>query len=220
MAIRLLGSNLMLVERPFEGEGVSLYAQEGTAVQYRRPIFLRGCSLGKKGLGGVLAMPDISRLRSSEDLDVPLPRTLRVASAAAPDESLDYTVPVGWYSGQVAMNLRTFKDGVENEDIAVSVITLNGDGEFDESLAGTAVLLAREQRDGGVVRIRFSWINTGTLTPTSIKLIRTAGPTSPSDQTYAYSGDGTYEIDTTALSDASAYTFKIQMVVALSLIHI
>lgn len=214
MASRFFGNNLLLIETPFAGEGVSLYAAQGSTVQYRRPIFFGGNSLGKRKLGGVLRLPTDSRISSSEDLDVPLPRTLRVASAASPDVSLDYAVPVGWYSGNVALNLRTFKDGIENEDISVSVVTLNGSGEFDASLAGTAVLLGTEQRDGGVVRIRFSWKNTGTLTPTSIKLIRTAGPTSPADQTYAYSGDANYTIDTTALSDASAYTFKIQMVVS------
>jgi len=114
----------------------------------------------------------------------------------------------------VTLALRTYKDGFENEDLTIKTVTLNASGEFDASLAGTATLLSTQQRDGGVVRIRFSWENTGSLTPTSIKLIRTAGPTSPADQTYAYVGDGTYEIDTTALSDASAYTFKIQMVVA------
>lgn len=214
MAVGLIGQNIMLIETPFDGEGVSLYADSGTAVKYRRTMYLRGCSLGKKSFGGVMAIPLVSRLRSEEDLDVPLPRTLRVGFAASPTEEIDYTVPGAWYPGNVALALRTFKDGIENEDVAVKVVTLNASGEFDASLAGTAVLLSKEQRDGGVVRIRFSWVNTGTLTPTSIKLIRTAGPTSPADQTYAYVGDGVYEIDTTALSDASAYTFKIQMVVA------
>lgn len=215
MAIRLLGQNLMLIETPFTEEGVSLYAASGSSVQYRRPLFLRGCSLGKKQTGGgLLALPTGSRLRSEEDLDVPLARTLRVASAASPAAELDYTVPAAWYPGNVALSLRTYQDGIENEDLTVKVVTLNASGEIDASLEGTAVLLGTQQRDGGVVRIRFSWVNTGSLTPTSIKLIRTAGPTSPADQTYAYVGDGTYEIDTTALSDASAYTFKIQMVVA------
>lgn len=214
MAIRLIGTNLMLIETPFEGEGASLYAESGSSVQYRHPIFLRGCSLGKKSFGGTLAKITESRLRSDDALSVPLPRTLRVGFAASPTEEIDYTVPAAWYPGNVALALRTFKDGIENEDSSVKVVTLNSDGEFDASLSGTAVVLSKEQRDGGVVRIRFSWVNTGTLTPTSIKLIRTAGPTSPSDQTYSYVGDGIYEIDTTALSDASAYTFKIQMVVA------
>lgn len=214
MASRLFGNNLLLIETPFEGEGVSLYAESGTSVQFRRPLYLGGSSLGKRKLGGVLRLPANSRISSTENRSVPLPRTLRVASQAAPDVSLDYTLPGAWYPGQVTLALRTYKDGFENEDLTIKTVTLNASGEFDASLAGTAVLLSTQQRDGGVVRIRFSWVNTGTLTPTSIKLIRTAGPTSPADQTYAYVGDGTYEIDTTALSDASAYTFKIQMVVA------
>jgi len=202
---RLIPRKFLSGDSPFGGEGVSLYAQNGSSVDFRRPFHL--CSLG------VLSIGDDTRLKLEGD-DGFLARTLRVASAATPDESLDYTVPGAWYPGQVTLALRTYKDGFENEDLTIKTVTLNASGEFDASLAGTAVLLSKQQRDGGVVRIRFSWVNTGTLTPTSIKLIRTAGPTSPADQTYAYVGDGIYEIDTTALSDASAYTFKIQMVVA------
>lgn len=203
---RILGKYLLLAERPFEGEGVSLYAESGTSVRFRRPMLINSRF-------GFLAIPTDSRFLMTPDGEF-LPKTLRVGFAAAPEESIDYTVPPAWYPGNVALSLRTFKDGIENEGISVKAVTLNASGEFDASLAGTAALLSREQRDGGVVRIRFSWVNSGTLTPTSIKLIRTAGPTSPADQTYAYVGDGVYEIDSTALSDASAYTFKIQMVVA------
>lgn len=202
---RLISRKFLMGDSPFEGEGVSLYAQSGSSIDFRRPF--HQCPTG------VLSIGDDSRLKM-EGEDGFLAFTLRVAKEASPAEEIDYTVPAAWYPGNVALALRTFKDGIENEDVSVKVATLNASGEFDASLAGTAVLLSKEQRDGGVVRIRFSWVNTGTLTPTSIRLIRTAGPTSPADQTYAYVGDGVYEIDSTALSDASAYTFKIQMVVA------
>lgn len=201
---RLISKRFLMGDSPFDGEGVSLYANLGTEVEYRRPFYQ--CSRG------VLWRGDDSRLKMVGGGTF-LPSTLRATFALSPNQDIYYLFPTEWNEQQVALNIRTFKDGIENEDISVKVVTLNSDGEFDESLTGTAVLLSTKQRDGGVVRIRFSWTNTGSLTPDSLKLIRTAGPTSPSDQTYAYTGDGIYEIDTTELSDAAAYTFKIQMVV-------
>lgn len=201
MATRLFGPVTLLVETPFDGQGVSLYANTGTEVVYRRPA-LFGLPL--------LGADEGSRLRSAEDVDVPLPKTTRVAFVAAPAETLDYEFPPEWAEQQVSINIRTFRDGIENEDIAAETFVLDADSELASQLSGTATLLSVELRDAGVVRIRWSWVNTGDIEPESFTLIRTAGPTTPADAEFAATGDGVYEFDTDELSDAGAYTFKIQ----------
>ena len=201
MGVRLFGPVTLLAETPFSGGGVSLYANFGTQVIYRKPAFF--------GLP-LLGADEGSRLRSEEPVDTPLPKTMRVAFVASPAETLDYEFPPEWAEQQVSINLRTYRDGIENEDISGETFTLNSDIEVEAQLTGVATLLSVELRDAGVVRIRWSWVNTGDIEPESFALIRTAGPTSPVDAEFAATGDGVYEFDTDELSDAGAYTFKIQ----------
>lgn len=201
MATRLFGPVTILAETPFSERGVSLYANLGTEVIYRRPAFF--------GLS-IIGCAEGSRLRSEDSVDVPLPKTTRVAFAAHPAETLDYELPPEWAEQQVAINLRTCRDGIENEDIEGETFTLDADSEVEETLAGIATLLSIENRDAGVVVIRWSWLSTGSVAPETFTLIRTAGPTSPDDAVYVAVGDGVYEFETEELSDAGAYTFKIQ----------
>lgn len=196
---RILGRKFLPGGTPFEGEGVSLYANFGTEVVYTRPMFL--CDRG------LLPGGDSSRLRSGEEF---LPRTERVAFALSPEDSIDFEYPPEWEGETIAVNVRTFKDGIENEDLSVRAIALSEGGEIVESLDGEAEILSIEARDGGIVVIRWRWRNTGTVTPDTFSLIRTDGPTTPDPIVLDDSGDGEYEYETLELEDSAPYTFKIQ----------
>lgn len=188
--------------QPFIGSGVSLYAALGSTLNYRNRRIIRAAIKGTSGetnLGGTIA------------------KTTRVASVSDPATEISYTFPVSWQGEQVAINLRTYADGVENADISgLRVVTLAVDGSLESAIVGTATLLSTQQRDGGVVRIRFRWDQGDGLEPVTFQAIRTAGPTSPSSAETDYLGSGpsqgVHEIDTPALSDAAAYTYKITAV--------
>lgn len=185
-------------DKPFDGDGVSLYANAGNAVTYRHKRVLVGTPI--KGGGGTY------------DPGNSMTKTARVASAASPTEQIAYSLPAGLASGNVAFNVRRYKDNVENTTTyGEQVYTLDGSLDPTDSIYGTATLLATENRDGGVVRLRFSWAPSADgVTATKFTATRTAGPTSPADATVTIStGQTLIEIDTPALSDASAYTYKI-----------
>ncbi len=176
---------------PFAGQGVSLYVSIGTSVQYRDQRLDTGQSLGE-----VAAVP----------------KTTRVASAASPASTIAMAVDAAWYSQTIAVDVRQYKDDVENETSDPRIITLDGSGNSVAEILGTATLLDSEQRDGGIVRIRFVWTpSEDGLQPDTFTAIRTAGPSSPANASVsAGAGRQLIEIDTPVLSDASQYTYKIQ----------
>jgi hypothetical protein len=101
---------------------------------------------------------------------------------------------------------------VELETISgTKTITLNGSGNDATGVAGEMLLLATELREAGgvIIRTRYTPSLSG-VQPTSFAAVRTAGPTSPTSVTATY-GEGFvfYDFEFTALSSASAYTFKI-----------
>lgn len=197
--MRIRSRRPFLNHHPFTGEGVSLYAQIGTSIQYSNRRVYSRCL---KGTGGEFGIGGTS-----------VTKTSRVASAAYPTATLDYTFPVSWHSQTVTVNLRTYKDDVENEDISGSrTFVLNGSGALVTDIYGTAVLLSTRKMDGGVVEIRFQWYEGDGLPAVTFQLIRTAGPTSPANVEFDASGSGVYAVETAALSDSSAYTFKIRAV--------
>lgn len=139
-------------------------------------------------------------------------KTTRVDSVSSP--ASDITVPENpdWLSEAISIDIRTYKDNVENESTNWKTVTLDGGGDPVIGLLGSATFLSADQRVGGVVRLRFVWIPEGTgLQPTSFTAIRTAGPTSPANAVkLAAVGRQLLEIDTPALSDSAPYTYKIQ----------
>lgn len=184
-------------DKPFSGDGVSLYANAGNAVTYRNKRVLVGTPI--RGSGGTYN-PGTS-----------MTKTARVASAASPTEEIAWNIPSAFASGNVAMNVRRYKDNVENEtSYGEQIISLDGSLDPVDTIQGTATLLTLEKRDGGVVRIRFAWAPAADgVTATKFTAVRTAGPTSPADATVTITDETLIEIDTPALSDASTYTFKI-----------
>lgn len=195
----LIGKRMFVSETPFAGSGVSLYAQLGSDLVYRRPLPYRG---------HVLPAAD-SPLRAAT-----LSRTTRVAFVSAPDTAIDYTFPAAWLGQQITLNVRTFADGIENDDLNARTLTLNEDGEIVDAILGTAVLIAIEKRDGGIVRIRFAYLpSRDGLPPVTFAGIKTAGTGSVADVSADYvAGTRVYELDTPALTDGEAYTYKIQAV--------
>lgn len=194
----LIQRNMILADNPFDGNGVSLYADAGETIHYRRPAVMNGR----------LIPSGSSKLRQN-----PIPRTERVAFVLAPETEIPYTIPEGWADETVTLQVRTFRDGVENEAIdGTKTFALDGSGVPVTDITGTAVLLSTRKMDGGVVEIRFQWYEGSGLPADTFQLIRTAGPTSPSNIVFDASGSGVYAVETAALSDASAYTFKIRAV--------
>ena len=184
-------STIIYTAAPFAGQGASLYVSLGTSVQYRDLSLDFGTSLG--------ALPDVTK-------------TTRVDSVSSPATGITFPIDPAWVGQTISVDVRTYKDDVENESTGFRTIVLDGSGDETNTIDGEAVLLDTEIRDGGVVRIRFAWIPSLTgLQPTTFTAIRTAGPTSPSNIVYnATPGQRVSEIETGALSDASPYTYKIQ----------
>ena len=184
-------SAIIYTAAPFAGQGASLYVSIGTTVQYRDLSLDFGTSLG--------TLPDVTK-------------TTRVDSVSSPAAGITFAIDPAWLGQTISVDVRTFKDDVENESTDFQTIVLDGSGDETSTIDGTAELLDTDIRDGGVVRIRFTWTPglTG-LQPSTFTAIRTAGPTSPSNIVYtAGTGRQVIEIETGTLSDASAYTYKIQ----------
>lgn len=200
-------------DRPFEGEGVSLYAALGDGpVQYRNLRILgagrrRSRKIRIKGQGANHDLAAASVLKTS-----------RRASAADPATSINWALPASWIPGagtqNVTFDVRRFADDVENEsdNFRDRTVTIDTAGDEDLEILGTARLLDQFQRDGGVVRLRIAYNpSRDGVQPTVFRAIRTAGPTSPADATTTVDvGTRLVEIDTPALSDASPYTYTIR----------
>lgn len=194
LAKRRRGATVFTVA-PFAGEGTSLYANRGSAVTYRelRVIPRRRAR----------AFPAIRK-------------TSRVDSVLDPTAAFSYAIPVGWASTDVVFDVRRFRDNVENLATNFDTVKMSLDGSLNDTtgIKGRATLLSPEIRAGGVVRLRFRYHRSESgLDPVSFAWSRTAGPTIPADSTVAFEdGVAVYEVDTAALSDASAYTYKLTAV--------
>lgn len=190
----------LLSSTPFAGAGVSLYVTVGDTVQYRN---LRAVSRH------ILRGPGFNIGGTS------VPKTTRVGYELSPTSEIRVPTDPAWNNQTISIDIRTFRDDVENEtdNFRTQTITLDGTGADVSTINGTATLLNYEKRDGGVVRIRFRWEPAADgVQPDTFTAIRTAGPTSPANAAVTVDPGVSLliEIDTPALSDASAYTYKIQ----------
>ncbi len=214
MVQRIQSHRSLFNDRPFNGTGTSAYANLGSTVRYRD---LRVLHLPKKyprrsadPLG-----PWIKGQGGVHDIAAGITKTARRGYAADPTASIPIDVSdliPATGTAVIALDVRTYKDDVENESDNNRIVTKTIDTSGDEinAILGAATLLDQEVRAGGVVRIRFLWSPSvdGTQ-PTQFRLTRTAGPSSPPDVVQLYSAGNPVEILTAALSDASAYTFRI-----------
>ena len=183
--------------QPFTGSGVSLYVTAGSSVQYRNLRLIHGSILRgtEFDCGGTSVL-----------------KTARNTFAASPVTAITATIDP---SDTYEVDIRTFRDNVENEsdNYRTRSITVDGSGDDTSTIQGTATLLDYEKRDGGIVRIRFMWEPAADgVQPDTFTAIRTAGPTSPANASVTVDAGVRLlvTIDTPTLSDASAYTYKIQ----------
>lgn len=190
-------ANTLFNHQPFTGSGVSLYVTAGSSIRYRNLRLIHGSILrGTEfdcGAASVL-------------------KTARKTFTASPVSSIATTIAV---SATYEVDIRTFRDNVENEsdNYRTRSITVDGSGDDTSTIQGTATLLDYEKRDGGIVRIRFRWEPAADgVQPDTFTAIRTAGPTSPANASVTVDAGVRLlvTIDTPVLSDASAYTYKIQ----------
>ncbi len=195
-------------DQPFTGQGASLYASIGSAIQYRNIRLLgRGRRRGRKhwikGTGGNHDIAAVSVLK-----------TARVASVTYNTTEIPHALPASYANQTAIWDVRHYKDDVENEVSNYRTVSVELDANRDPVTAihGTAELLDQEVRAGGVVRLRFLYKPAlDGVQPTQFVATRTAGPTSPADATVSYrTGQRIVEIDTPALSDSSAYTYTIR----------
>jgi hypothetical protein len=204
--MRIVPTRATRSNRPFQGQGASLYVGGGNPDPGAGAIVFR--NLRAWPVRGQFTAGGASKIGGTNTL-----KTARVASVADPTAAFAYTVP-GSYAGKTFYaQVRTFKDDVENEtSIAPARLVLDGSLNNAAPVTGRARLLRTEIRDGGIVRIRFQFFPDPTgQQPLLFRIQRTAGPTSPADVTLTYfPGNTVYEIDTPALSDSAPYTYKLR----------
>lgn len=183
---------------PFNGQGASLYVTSGTSVVYRK--------LRLRPRGPVLRKGWVVRD----------PKTTRVDSmAGVADDQLDFAYDLSSLAaGTYTADVRHYLDGVENLSTNALTHTFTIDGSAAEvtAILGTATWIEPEIRAGGIVRIKWAYHASPIGTqPSQFRIDFTAGPTSPSDiLVTATSGQSEYAVDTSALSDASAYTVTLK----------
>ena len=206
----------MFNAHPFDGDGTSLYATVGTEVQYRQlRVLMRPRRFARRRRRGTL----IKGTAGVHDIANSVPKTARIDSIDDPAEQFTTALPSALIpsSGthEVTFDVRRHADHVECETSNSRVVTVTADNSGDgaSAILGGATLLEEQVRAGGVVRVRFLWRpSVDGVQPDTFTLTRTAGPTSPSDVVQAHGGGTspvTVEVDTAALSDASAYTFSV-----------
>lgn len=194
-------------DQPFDGQGASLYATTETSIRYRNIRLVgRGRRRARKHW--------IKGTSGNHDIANAVTKTARVASVAYNTAEISYALPASFASQTAIFDVRHFKDDVENlvSNYRTASVQLDASRDPVTAIHGTATLLSQEKRAGGVVRLRFLYhAALDGVQPTQFVATRTAGPTSPADATVSYStGQRIVEIDTPALSDASAYTYTIR----------
>lgn len=188
--MRILSGRDSFPDRPFEGQGVSVYAGIGQA-RYRRPRVVSG---------------RLTPLRTAFTGE----KTARIASEAATagDVEVEATVPAEILGNPAAaIDARHYRDDVENEVSGPVLMSIDSGGDEDNLIEGRAILVEAEIRTGGDVRFHWRYEH-GRGTPARFRWARLSGPSSPAAVTVAYLGPGLYEADFTSLSSGT-YTFRL-----------
>lgn len=206
MTQRVRNINAAFNDQPFTGQGISLYVSIAGIIQYRNIRLVgRGRRRARKHW--------IKGTTGNHDIANAVTKTARVASVAYPTTQIVWAIPASYASQTVTFDTRHYKDDVESEVTNYRTLSVQLDANRDPVTAihGTATLLAQEIRVAGIVRLRLKYepARDG-VQPTLFRASRTAGPSSPADATTTYTaGQRIIEIDTPALLDSSAYTYKI-----------
>lgn len=198
---RAVSTRPLFNDHPFDAEGVSVYAGTGATIQYRNRRTIPDRCRYLKGQGGEFDVAAASVLKTN-----------RIASSTDLAEQ-SFLIPTGFASSTMQVDIRHWKDDVENEtsQYRTQSFDLDASRDLTQSINGTGTLVGVVAKAGGVCLVRFAYNEAldGT-TPAKFRLTATAGPTSPADVTINYRArQRFYEFTTPALSDASAYTYKI-----------
>lgn len=198
-------------DRPFQGQGASLYVNAGTTVQYRRARVLP--PVGGWPFPGPPIIHAGDTIDWSADTVAKTPRVDSTTGTENDAAQIVYELPAALKNTTIAMDVRHYRDDCEFEGTGDHhTLEVDASGDDVTELGGTAEMLTPEIRAGGVVRLRWRYTppSDGSAVPARFRVDYTAGPTAPADQTTAYvSGQTLYELDTLALSDASAYTITL-----------
>lgn len=202
--------DLLLYDRPYAGAlGVSLYAAAvdpdadpgPRAIEFRRNRILDSADQCLAGVSGVYNLGETT-----------VPKSPRLTDVTQPTGEIRYAIPAAWQEKTVWAQVRTHAADYENETIyRPRRLMLGDDGEDVTPVFGTATVIALEKRDGGGLRLRFSWNQPRDgLTPTQFVLgkVTGSGTIMPGTVPY-YEAQRVYEIDVTGLSNGVAYTFKL-----------
>ena len=208
-------------DHPFTNQGASLYITDTTVtstIQYRN-LRVHGntsrrkrCNRWVKGSStGVDKFHDIANA---------VTKTSRLDTISSPTTTFTTAIPASMIPGggtnEVIVDIRHYKDDVENENDNFGTIRLTIDtaGTSSDQIYGIGNLISTQIRAGGIVRIKFLWSpNVIGIQPDTFTAISTAGPSSPSNASVTGNGDlitKIIEIDTPVLLDSSGYTYKIE----------
>lgn len=194
---RLKTRRAMYNDHPFTGDGYSLYATIGSTVQYRNKRLLCGNPLG------------------TAELDFGATSVLKTARQGTIEAGGTWTIPAAYQSQTVTFDVRRYKDDVENAtyNYRTATVAIDGSGDLTTAINGTGSLIKTEILAGGIVKIFFRYYRADNgVQPNLYRLTRTAGPTAPADVTVSrtiVTPSDVITFTTGALSDSSAYTFKI-----------
>lgn len=149
----------------------------------------------------------------------PAAKTTRVAFVEDPETEIVYELPAAMLGQTVKFDLRRFAIDVEavNDNYQTRTVAVDGDGEDETSILGTAYLLGTSLLTEGRVKVDFVFTaSTSGVQPARFELRRTAGPSSPAAgialANSLTNATGPYSITSPELLDTSAYTFKITAV--------
>lgn len=188
--MRLGSPRAMFSDRPFQGDGYSLYVNIGSRVQYRNHRLLTGLTLGPQPAGKGVRFGTIT-------------------------PGATVSLPAGYAGQDLVFDVRRYKDDVENEsdNYRTARVTLDGMSDSISGILGNGQVISQEIIAGGVVKIRIRYFPARDgVQPDLFRLTRTAGPTSPADITLSVTvlRPTVLEFVTGTLSDASAYTFTVR----------
>jgi len=192
MPLRMRNRNLLLTERPFEGElGAKLYVGVGAPEH-------------------ILYRPARAFNPLHPPLVIDTTRDVSVATTNTPP--LEYTLPAELVGQDVWYQVRTFANDYENDTIyrPRQLLTDEG-GDGEDRIVGTAKVVGLEKRDGGGLRVLFAYtMSRDGLQPETFSVVKVTGPgTVAIAQVTAKTDQRDYAIDVEDLADATAYTFDL-----------
>ena len=194
--MRIRSKHFALNQRPFAGDGVSIYGTIGDRVKYRYQRINRGLSV-RQGveyhIGGdtVEKTARIGVGDSSGEVEIELPDLL-----------IDQTV---------TFDVRRFLDDVEclSDNSLTRSIAIDSDGEDANSIFAEIIFLRYEQRSNGVCRVYFDFRpSLSGLAVDSIVLRCTSDVIDDVSISLVHGESGTMSIDTDSL-DSGSYDFDI-----------